>query len=159
MAVQAFWFTLDLTPTEASLVRRQFGGRRYAYNWAVRAMKADIAAFRATGTESPAPSLFGLRKRWNTVKDAECVDAHTGQVWWPQVSKEAFADGICGAVDAYWNWQKSRAGQRDGRRMGFPRFKKKGRDRDRVTFTTGAIRVEPDRRHITLPQDRHRPHR
>ena len=151
-AVQAFWFTLDLTPAAASLVRRQFGGRRYAYNWAVRAMKADIAAFRATGTESPAPSLFGLRKRWNTVKDAECVDADTGQVWWPQVSKEAFADGISGAVNAYWNWQKSRAGQRDGRRMGFPRFKKKGRDRDRVTFTTGAIRVEPDRRHITLPR-------
>ena len=36
--------------------------------------------------------------------------------------------------------------------MGFPRFKRKGRDRDRITFTTGAIRVEPDRRHVTLPR-------
>jgi putative transposase len=36
--------------------------------------------------------------------------------------------------------------------MGFPRFKKKGRDRDRVTFTTGAIRVEADRRQVTLPR-------
>jgi putative transposase len=36
--------------------------------------------------------------------------------------------------------------------MGFPRCKKKSRDRDRVTFTTGAIRVEPDRRHVTLPR-------
>src|SRR5258708_820400 len=35
--------------------------------------------------------------------------------------------------------------------MGFPRFKKKGRDQDRVSFTTGAMRVEPDRRHLTLP--------
>jgi putative transposase len=35
---------------------------------------------------------------------------------------------------------------------GFPRFAKKGRDRDRVTFTTGAIRVEPGRRHVTLPR-------
>jgi putative transposase len=35
--------------------------------------------------------------------------------------------------------------------MGFPRFKKKGRDRDRVSFTTGAIRVE-HRRHVTLPR-------
>jgi putative transposase len=73
-------------------------------------------------------------------------------VWWPQISKEAFADGIKGAVDAYWNWQSSRTGTRRGRRAGFPRFAKKGRDRDRVTFTTGAIRVEPDRRHVTLPR-------
>jgi putative transposase len=44
------------------------------------------------------------------------------------------------------------AGKRAGRRIGFPRFAKKGRDRDRVTFTTGAIRVEPGRRHVTLPR-------
>ena len=69
-------------------------------------------------------------------------------MWWPQVSKEAFADGIRGAVDGYWTWQASRAGNR----AGFPRFARKGRDRDRVTFTTGAIRVEPDRRHVTLPR-------
>jgi putative transposase len=61
------------------------------------------------------------------------------------------ADGIDGAVDAYWNWQSARAGTRAGKRVGFPRFKKKGRDCDRVTFTTGAMRVEPDRRHLTLP--------
>src|SRR5690606_18647794 len=75
----------------------------------------------------------------------------TGEVWWPEISKEAFADGIKAAVDAYWNWQTSRAGTRAGRRVGFPRFAKKGRDRDRVTFTTGAIRLSPDRRHVTLP--------
>ena len=73
-------------------------------------------------------------------------------MWWPQISKEAFADGIKAAVDGYWNWQASRAGKRAGRRAGFPRFARKGRDRDRVTFTTGAIRVEPDRRHVTLPR-------
>ncbi len=152
ITVQAFQFTLDLTPTQAACVRRNFGGRRYAYNWAVRTMKADITAYHADGAEAPAPSMIGLRKRWNQAKDTGCVDTGTGQVWWPQVSKEAFADGIAGAVDAYWNWQKSRAGNREGRRMGFPRFKRKGRDRDRITFTTGAIRVEPDRRHVTLPR-------
>jgi putative transposase len=92
-----------------------------------------------------------LRKRWNTVKDSVCVNAETGAAWWRECSKEAYADGIGGAVDAYWNWQSARAGTRAGRRVGFPRFKKKGRDADRVTFTTGAMRVEPDRRHLTLP--------
>lgn len=67
-----------------------------------------------------------------------------------RVLEEAYADGIRGAVDAYWNWQTSRSGKRSGNRVGFPRFKRKGRDADRVCFTTGAMRVEPDRRHLTL---------
>ncbi|WP_082082308.1 hypothetical protein [Mycobacterium lepromatosis] len=29
---------------------------------------------------------------------------------------------------------------------------KKSQDRDRITFTTGAILVETDRRHVTLPR-------
>jgi putative transposase len=150
--VQAFCFALDPSPEQAACLRRQFGGRRYARNWAVRTLKEDLDRYRESGEQTAAPSLAGLRKRWNRVKDAECVDRDTGQVWWPQVSKEAFADGIKGAVDGYRNWQASRAGKRAGRRAGFPRFAKKGRDRDRVTFTTGAIRVEPDRRHVTLPR-------
>jgi putative transposase len=150
--VQAFCFALDPSPGQAACLRRQFGGRRYARNWAVRTLKADLDRYRETGESAAAPSLAGLRKRWNQVKDAECVDRDTGQVWWPHVSKEAFADGIKGAVDGYWNWHASRTGTRAGKRAGFPRFAKKGRDRDRVTFTTGAIRVEPDRRHVTLPR-------
>jgi putative transposase len=150
--VQAFQFALDCTPEQAACLRRQFGGRRYARNWAVRTLKEDITRYRETGQETEAPSFAGLRKRWNQVKDAECTDADTGEVWWPQISKEAFADGIRAAADAYWNWHASRAGTRRGRRAGFPRFAKKGRDRDRVTFTTGAIRIEPDRRHVTLPR-------
>jgi putative transposase len=151
-SVQAFQFALDPTPEQAACVRRQFGGRRYARNWAVRTLKEDIARYRETGEETDKPSLAGLRKRWNQVKDTECVDRETGQAWWPEISKEAFADGIRAAVGGYWNWQTSRAGKRAGRRVGFPRFAKKGRDRDRVTFTTGAIRVESDRRHVTLPR-------
>jgi len=150
--VQAFQFALDCTAEQEACLRRQFGGRRYARNWAVRVLKAGISRHRATGEQTEAPSLAGLRKRWNQVKDTECVDAETGEVWCPQISKEAFGDGIKAAVDAYWNWQSSRAGTRRGRRAGFPRFAKKGRDRDRVTFTTGAIRAEPDRRHVTLPR-------
>jgi putative transposase len=149
--VQAFCFALNPSAEQAACLRRQFGGCRYARNWAVRTLKEDLDLYQATGGETEKPSLAGLRKRWNRVKDAECTDAETGEVWWPQVSKEAFADGIRGAVDGYWNWQVSRAGKRTGRRVGFPRFAKKGRDRDRVT-TTGAIRVEPDRRHVTLPR-------
>jgi putative transposase len=105
-------------------------------------MCAPVAPIRRTAR---------AKRWWNTVKDGVCANAETGAVWWPECSKEAYADGISGAVDAYWNWQTSRAGKRAGKRVGFPRFKKKGRDSDRVCFTTGAMRIEPDRRHLTLP--------
>jgi putative transposase len=128
-AVQAFSFALDCTPEQGAYLRRHFGGRRYARNWAVRTLKQDLIRYHETGEQTAAPSLAGLH-----------------------LSKEAFADGIRAAVAGYWNWQSSRGGARQGRHVGFPRFAKKGRDRDRVTFTTGAIRVEPDRRHVTLPR-------
>ncbi|QZA09115.1 IS607 family element transposase accessory protein TnpB [Mycolicibacter heraklionensis] len=150
-SAQAFRFTLDPTEAQARALARHFGARRKAYNWAVATLKADIQAWRETGIETAKPSLPVLRKRWNQVKNDVCVNAETGAVWWAECSKEAYADGIAGAVDAYWNWQTSRAGARAGRRVGFPRFKRKGRDCDRVSFTTGAMRVEPDRRHLTLP--------
>jgi hypothetical protein len=149
--VQAFRFTLDPTDDQSRMLARHFGARRTAYNWTVAALKADIEAWRATGIETAKPSLRVLRKRWNTAKDEVCVNAETGRLWWPECSKEAYADGIRGAVDAYWNWQSARAGTRAGNRVGFPRFKRKGRDPDRMCFTTGAMRVEPDRRHLTLP--------
>lgn len=149
--VQAFKFTLDPTEDQARALARHFGARRKAFNWTVATLKADLSAYRDADLEAEKPSLRVLRKRWNQAKDDVCVNVETGQVWWPECSKEAYADGIRGAVDAYWNWQQSRAGTREGRRMGFPRFKKKGRDADRVCFTTGAMRVEPDRRHLTLP--------
>ena len=149
--VQAFRFTLDPTEDQARALARHFGARRKAYNWTVATLKADIAAWHTAGIETAKPSLRVLRKRWNTVKDEVCVNAETGAVWWPECSKEAYADGIAGAVNAYWNWQSSRAGKRAGKRVGFPRFKRKGRDHDRVCFSTGAMRVESDRRHLTLP--------
>ena len=150
--VQGFTFAIDPTDEQLAIIARFFGARRKAYNWALEQIKAGIDAYHATGVESERPSLYGLRKRWNAERSAICVNTETGEVWWPEVSKEVFANGIRGAVDAYWRWQGSRAGTIAGRRVGFPRYKKRGKDRDRCTFTTGAMRLEHDRRHLTLPR-------
>jgi len=150
--VQAFSFALDPTAEQHRVFARHFGVRRHACNWAVRQIKDGIEAYHA-GVADPggeAPSMQSLRKRWNQVKPVECADRQTGEAWWPEISKEAFADGIRGAVDAYWRWQESRAGRLDGPRAGFPRFKRKGRDADRFTITTGVMRVNPDRRSVSL---------
>jgi len=42
-------------------------------------------------------------------------------------------------------------GQAKGKALGPPKFKSRRKDQARVRFTTGTIRVEPDRRTITLP--------
>ena len=141
--VQAFRFTLDPTEDQARALARHFGARRKAYNWTVATLKADIEAWHATGSRPRSRRLRVLRKRWNTVKDDVCVNAETGQVWWPECSKEAYADGIAGAVDAYWNWQTSRAGNVPASGWVSRGSNVKGRDGDRVCFTTGAMRVEP----------------
>ena len=48
-------------------------------------------------------------------------------------------------------WAASRRGQRAGPTVGFPRFKS-ARTPKAVRFTTGVIRIEADRRHVTLPR-------
>ena len=149
--IQAFTFALDPTSEQVAQISRFFGARRKAFNWTLDQMKADIERYRETGESTSAPSFYSLRKRWNTDKNTVCVNTETGEVWWREVSKEVFADGVRGATDAYWRWQKSRAGKISGRRVGFPRFKKRGKDRDRFSFTTGTMRLEADRRHLTLP--------
>ncbi len=152
--VQAFSYALDAGPDQLQVFARQFGGRRKACNWTVGQLKNDIEAYHA-GLADPdrqPPSLYSLRQRWNQAKSSVCVDKQTGEVWWPEISKEAFADGIRGAVNGYWRWQKSRSGELAGKRVGFPKFKRKGRDPDRFTITTGTMRVNPDRRSVSLPK-------
>ena len=139
--IQAFAFALDPTDEQSAQIARFFGARRKSFNWTLAKIKADLEHYRDTGESSTPPSFYALRKRWNAQKDEVCVDAATGEVWWPEVSKEVFADGVRGATDAYWRWQQSRTGVVRGRPVGFPRFKKRGRDRDRFSFTTGTMRL------------------
>jgi putative transposase len=75
-----------------------------------------------------------------------------GTPWWPENSKEVYASGCRALSEALANWDASRNGVRNGPRMGFPRFKKKAGATKKFTFTTGTIRLEPDRHHITLPR-------
>ena len=149
--VQAFRFTLDPTEDQARALARHFGARRKAYNWTVATLKADIEAWQATGVETAKPSLRVLRKRWNTVKD-ECVSTPRPVGVVAGCSKEAYADGIDGAVDGYWNWQTSRAGKRDGKSDRVPPVQEEGtrrRSRD-VHDWSDARRTRPAPPHLPV---------
>ena len=132
-------------PQRARLVRSHFGARRKAFNWGLAQVKADMDARRTDPThESVEWTQAALRKVWNRVKDQVAP-------WWAENSKEAYSTGLADLATALSNWKVSKTGNRQGRRVGFPRFKSARRDQDRVRFSTGTMRLEPDRRTIMVP--------
>ncbi|NMO56892.1 IS200/IS605 family element transposase accessory protein TnpB [Actinoplanes sp. TBRC 11911] len=152
--IQAYRFALDLNPRQEREVLAHAGAARVAHNWALAKVKAVMeqrTAERSYGvpeqllTPSLSWSLAGLRKAWNTAKPEVAP-------WWGEVSKEAFNTGLDALARGLKNWADSRTGKRAGRRVGFPRFKSRRRSTASVRFTTGAIRVEPDRMHVVLPR-------
>ena len=163
---QAFEFKLDPSAAVVVLIRRHVGMRRKAHNWAVGVIKSqtelhsrreeaglNVGELRVGKARrvNPLFTLAGLRKLWNRVKDDLCVDNETGRRWWRDLSKEAAANGIADAVGGYWDWVASRKGARKGPRMGFPKFKKKGRGTQAFRIGTGVIKLK-DRRHVQLPR-------
>jgi len=145
VVMQAYRFALDPTPRQAHGLASHCGGARFAYNWGLALVKARLDA-RTEDTDIEVPwTLPTLRKAWNRAK---------GEVapWWAENSKEAYSSGLDALARALSNFSDSKTGRRAGRRVGFPRFKKKGRARDACRFTTGPIRVEADRHHVTLPR-------
>ncbi|MFE9690934.1 IS607 family element RNA-guided endonuclease TnpB [Micromonospora sp. NPDC005806] len=152
--VQAYRFALDLTAGQERDVLANAGAARVAYNWALARVKAIMdqrAAERTYGvpeellTPTLGWNLAALRKAWNQAKPDVAP-------WWRECSKEAFNTGLDALACGLKNWSDSRTGRRAGRRVGFPRFKSRRRSTPSIRFTTGAIRVEPDRQHVVLPR-------
>jgi putative transposase len=86
-----------------------------------------------------------LHRLWNREKKAD-----PSLAWWGQNSKCAYQEAFRDLDRALRDFVKSKKGQRKGKRLGFPRFKKRGKCRDSFRFTTGAIRC--DRATVTLPR-------
>jgi putative transposase len=139
-------FEVEVTTSgQRSLIHQHFGARRFAHNWALAEVKANLNTRSTDPSVQPLPwDLPSLRRAWNHAKNQVAP-------WWPCCSKEAYASGIADLVTGLHNWSASKNGRRAGRPVGFPRFKARGRDHGRVRFCTGAMRLESDRRHLILP--------
>ena len=145
VVTQAYRFALDPTPAQRRGLASHCGAARFAYNWGLTLVKARLDD-RAEAADTKVPwTLPALRKEWNQVKRDVAP-------WWAENSKEAYSSGLDALAGALANFSDSKQGRRQGGRVGFPRFKRKGRARDACRFTTGTIRVEPDRHHVTLPR-------
>ena len=118
--IQAYRFALDPSPEQETALRSHCGAQRFAYNWALAQVKANLgqrAAERSYGipdeqlTPAVSWSAWRLRKEFNAVKDQVAP-------WWPGNSKEAYASGLANLAAALGNWAASRDGTRKGPRWG-----------------------------------------
>jgi putative transposase len=157
--LQAYQYALDPTSAQVAALESHAGGARFAFNTMLAAVKSNLDQRKAERsyripddqlTPVVSWSFQELRNRWNQIKHQVAV-GDDGSPWWQDNSKEAYANAVANLAEALSNWDDSRTGERKGPKMGFPRFKHKGRAAKRFTFTTGTMRVEPSRHHVTLP--------
>lgn len=145
--LEAVKVALDPTPAQERLLLSHAGAARFVYNAGLAHIKEALDA-----GEKPEWSLYGLRRWWNSNKDALAVD-DDGVIWWTENSKEAYSSGLEALAKGLSNWVKSRKGERKGRRMGFPRFKAKDRATPRFAYTTGRFGlIDGDPKALKLPR-------
>ena len=138
---RAHRIALRPTPEQASLFGQHAGYARFAYNWAVGEFKAglDVGEWLSERT---------LRPRWTRVKDIIAP-------WCRGLSQNAAKYAIIDfgqAADAWGAYrQRVKAGQSTGRRVGFPRFKRRKHEQG-FRADNGPGTVPVDGKTVILPK-------
>jgi putative transposase len=136
---QAYKFALDPSPAQERALRSHAGAARFAWNWGLAKCKERYEA------EGKWYSAIDLHKLWNAEKKA-----NPGLAWWSENSKCAYQEAFRNLDRALRDFIKSRKGERGGRRLGFPRFKKRGKCRDSFRLDGGVLRCTGAT--VTLPK-------
>lgn len=168
-----FRFCLDPTVEQHEVLARHAGASRFAFNQCLRFVKTALTQHR-TDPNIEVPwtgfDLINVFNAWKKTEDAGRVftvnaagvadTTVTGLCWRREVCQQVFEEAAVDLGKGLKARSDSRSGKRRGRRVGFPRFKKKtgagASFRLRNRHTAGkppAIRVgDNDRpRSVTLP--------
>jgi putative transposase len=168
-----FKFCLDPTVEQCEVLARHAGAARFAFNQCLRIVKTALTQRNVNpGTEVPWTGfdLINAFNNWNKTESAGRVftvdttgvaeTVVTGLPWRTQVRQQVFEEAAVDLSKGLNAWSDSRCGKRQGKRVGFPRFKKKTGDtpafRLRNKHPKGqrsAIRVGDNNRPraVTLP--------
>lgn len=135
---QAYRFELAPNLATLTLLAKSAGTARYAWNWGLAHRIALLKQYPDHTDKRRYCNAIELHKRWNVHK--------IEKPWIYDVSKccgqEAFRN-LDVALKSFY------AGRKAGRRVGFPKFKRKGKSRDSFRLT-GAVRVSG--RYAVLPR-------
>ncbi|KUI43467.1 hypothetical protein AU197_22200 [Mycobacterium sp. IS-1590] len=169
-----FEFCLDPTVEQRDALFRHAGASRFAYNQCLRMVQAALSARRADEQVTVPRSGFDLINAFNRWKKSEAAGrvwavsndgavelVSTGLAWRYEVSQQVFEEAAVDCARALTAWSDSLSGRRRGRKIGFPRIKKKKGTRPRFRLRNTqrkgrrpTIRVGDTgrTRSITLPQ-------
>jgi putative transposase len=168
-----FKFCLDPTIEQHETLARHAGAARFAFNQCLQMVKTALSARRIDPAAKVPWTSFDLINGFNAWKKSEAagrvftVGANgiaetlvTGLVWRSDVCQQVFEEAAVDCSRALAAWSNSRSGNRRGRRVTFPRFKKKAPGRSSFRLRNNhrkgrrpAIRVGDHRRprSVTLP--------
>jgi putative transposase len=136
---QAYRFALDPSPAQERALRSHAGAARFAWNWGL------AKCTERYGAERKWYSAAELHRLWNAQKKADPALA-----WWAENSKCAYQEAFRDLHRALREFVRSKKGERRGRRLGFPKFKKRGKCRDSFRFGAGVLRCAGTT--VTLPR-------
>ena len=132
---------LKPTAEQESLFLQHAGYARFAYNWAVGEFKAGLEVGEWLSERS-------LRPRWNRVK-------HLIASWASVLSQNAAKYAVIDfgqAAEAWGTWRRAvKSGKRPGRRVGFPRFKRRKHEQG-FRADNGPDTVRVDGKAVMVPK-------
>ncbi|MGW2599502.1 RNA-guided endonuclease TnpB family protein [Streptomyces klenkii] len=170
---RAFRFALDPTTAQVAAFDRHAGAARWAFNHALgvkigahRRWRAEVDALVADGMPEQAarkavklhmPKKPQIQAHLNLIKGDSrhqqlpdgALGPHRLCPWWHEVGTYAFQCAFQDADRAFKNWVDSVTGRRAGRRVGYPRFKRKATARR--SFRLFPVRLDGYRR-VVLPR-------
>jgi putative transposase len=134
----AFKFCLDPTVEHYNVLARHAGASRFAFNQCLAMVKAALTQRRADPDTDVPWTGFDLINAFNAWKKTEdagrvfLVDSDgvaeivvTGLGWRAEVCQQVFEEAAADLGKALKSWSDSRSGERKGKKVGFPRIKKK----------------------------------
>ena len=129
------------TPEQEVLFGQHAGYARFAYNWALGEFRAGLAVGEWLTERT-------LRPRWNVVK---AIIAPWGREFSQNAAKYAIID-FGQAAEGWGEYRrKVKAGQRPGRRVGFPRYKRRKHEQG-FRSDNGPSTVRVEGRVVILPR-------
>lgn len=168
-----FRFCLEPSVEQREVLARHAGASRFSFNQCLRLVKSSLDQRKLNpGVEMPWTGfdLINTFNAWKKTADAGrvfVVDHRgiaevnvTGLIWRHDVYQQVFEEAAVDLSKGLKAWSDSRSGRRKGKRVSFPKFKRKTREipsfRLRNKYPKGkrpAIRVGDDNRprSVTLP--------
>ena len=134
-----FKFCLDPTVEQHQTLARHAGASRFAFNQSLHMVKTALTHRKSDHTIDVPWSGFDLINTFNAWKKTEdagrvfTVDSEgtvetvvTGLAWRAEVCQQVFEEAAVDLGRGLKAWSDSSPGKGKGKRVGFPRFKKKG---------------------------------